>query len=147
MPLAADRQEADDEAQRRGRERAEKNGELGRQAPDLGGMRGDIGGGAEEGRVAEGQQADEADEEIEGAGEQGKAQHVHQVDRIMHERRDERGRDSRGDEQQIEPRAKLARSRALSRHDAHAALPKSPAGRNKSTMAMTTKITIFEASG
>src|SRR5580704_14348796 len=110
-------------------------------------MRGHIGGSAEEGCVAEGQQADEADEEIEGAGEQGKAQHVHQVDRIMHERRDERRDDARCDDQKIEPRAKLASSRALLRHDAHAALPKRPAGRSKSTMAMTTKITIFEASG
>ncbi len=48
-------------------------------------MGGDIGRAAEEGGMAEGQDAGVAQKKIEGGGEQREAQHLHQEDRIHHE--------------------------------------------------------------
>ena len=56
--------------------------------PDLGGVGADVTRRAEEHRVAERQQADVADQQIEGAGEQGEAQGLHDEERIGDERRD-----------------------------------------------------------
>jgi hypothetical protein len=124
---------ADDEAERGGDRRAEQDRELGRQAPDLGGMARGVPGHAEEHRVAEGEEADIADQEVEGGGEEGEAERLHQEDRIDDEGRDE-ARDPEPD------------------HDAvleadHVARPNSPAGLTSSTIAMMTKITVEEASG
>src|SRR5215470_12791599 len=116
---------------------------------DLGEMRADVGGPAEVERVAEREQADVADQEVEGAGEQRKAQRLHQEHRIG-----DRGRDHEHGEHHEEG-DRLARHRTLARgflqrvDDAfhHAALPNRPAGRISSTIAMMTKITVFDASG
>jgi hypothetical protein len=59
---------------------ARQDGEFGREAPDLGGMRGDIARRAEIGGVAEGQQPAEAEQQVEGAGKQREAQDLHQED-------------------------------------------------------------------
>ena len=80
--LAADRQQPGDDAQQRRGRRAQQDRELRRQAPDLRGVRADVAGHAEEHRMAERQQADEADQQVERAGEQREAQHLHQEHRI-----------------------------------------------------------------
>jgi hypothetical protein len=44
---------------------------------------GDVGGEAEEGGMAEGQQAGEAEQQVEGAGEQREAQQLHHEHRVQ----------------------------------------------------------------
>lgn len=73
--LAADRQRTGDPAQRRRAQRGQRNGQLGRQPPHLGRVRRDVAGAAQEHGVAEGQQAAEAQQQVEGAGEQH-AKHI-----------------------------------------------------------------------
>jgi len=65
--------------------------ELRRRAPHLGRVRRDIAGAAEEHRVPERQQAAEADQQVEGAGEQGEAQQLHQEHGVAHEGRHQQG--------------------------------------------------------
>jgi hypothetical protein len=69
-------------AQRGRADGAERDAQLGREAPDLGGVRRHVAGRAQEHRVAEGQQAAEAEQQVEGAGEQREAQHLHQEHRV-----------------------------------------------------------------
>src|SRR5258708_18433026 len=91
--LRADGGPAEHQAERAGGRRAGEEGEFGRQAPHLGAMRRDIGGGAEEGGMAEGEEPDIADEEIEGAGEEREAQRLHEEDRVEEEGGNEREAD------------------------------------------------------
>src|SRR6266851_2762521 len=83
--LAADGEAAEDETEQRRRRRAEEDREFRRQAPDLGAVRGEVAGGAEERSVAEGEQPDIANQEVEGAGEEREAQRLHQEDGVEHE--------------------------------------------------------------
>ena len=86
--LAADRERAGDEAEHRGGRGAGEDREFRREAPGLGGIGGQIARPAEIERMAERQQPDIADQQVEGAGEQRKAQRLHQEQRIDEERRD-----------------------------------------------------------
>ena len=134
----------------RGREGAGEYGQLRRQAPRLRGMAGDVSRRSQECRMTERQQAGIADEQIEGAGEDGETQHVHEKNRIDEERRDEEHRNHAGEG----PIVKACRAVACPTGDRcrwrwmrHAVLPNSPAGLIISTMAMMTKITVLDASG
>ena len=80
--LAADREQPGDDAEQRGRRGAEQDRELGRKAPDLGRVGRDVAGRAEEHRVAEREQPAEAEQQVEGAGEQREAQRLHQEHRV-----------------------------------------------------------------
>ncbi len=87
--LPADRQRADDRAERRGGSGSREDRELGRESPGLGRMRAHVSGRAEEHRVAERQQPAEAEQQVERAREQREAQRLHQEHRIdADERRD-----------------------------------------------------------
>src|SRR5262249_6571752 len=149
------------------RGRAGQDGELGREPPDLRRVRREVAGGAEERRVAERQQADVADEEIERGGEQREAERLQQADRIDDERRDHQQRGNpdgasvathanmwrRGRAAPIGAGPALTYSLTVaipwspSGGDHHAVRPKRPAGRTSNTSAMITKITVFDASG
>ncbi len=83
--LTANGEITDDEAKGGCGENAEYETEFRRDAPDFHRMGCDIGSAAEEGRMAEGQNAGIAQEKIEGGGEQRKAQHLHQEDGVDHE--------------------------------------------------------------
>jgi hypothetical protein len=125
-----------------------ENGKLRREAPHLGRVRGDVAAHAEIGRMPERQQADEADEQVEGRGEQREAQHLHQEHGVEQER-------ARRDQHQHRREGDLLRGGHADaggdggRHlgCGHHALPNRPAGLSSSTIAMMTKITVFEASG
>jgi hypothetical protein len=86
-PLAADRQQAHHQADQRPGRGAGQQPQLGRQTEIAQRVSRDITGRAEERRMAERQQAGIADQQIECAGEQRKAQHLHQEYRIQHKRR------------------------------------------------------------
>ena len=96
--------------------------------------------------MAEREQPDIAEQQVEGAGEQGEAQRLHQEDRIDRERCRDAERDQQED--QHPGRAVGVPSRAPRRRcdPHHAVLPNSPAGRISSTIAMMTKITVLDAS-
>src|SRR5208282_1689184 len=86
----------------------------------------------------------------EGAGEQCKAQRLHEKDGIDHERRrDEQRHHHRERHAQAPGRLPTAwQHPGFLEHALHHAFrPKRPAGRMSSTIAMMTKITVFEASG
>src|SRR5262249_44979953 len=137
------------EAEQRGNHRAADDRKLRRPSPRLRRIGGDIAGPAEEQRMPERSQADIANQQIEGAGEQSKAQRLHQKDRMDHERQDHEQHDH-GQEGGAEAPAALAalgKQRRLQRAFHHALRPNNPAGLIKSTIAMMTKITVFEASG
>ena len=84
--------------------------------------------------MSEGQQAGEAHQQVEGAGEQGVAQHLHDEDGIDAQRRQQRDADE-----------KRNVAEQLLVH--HFSFPNKPAGRTNKTMAMTTKTTVLDASG
>ena len=84
--------------------------------------------------MAEGQQAGEAHQQVEGAGEEGVAQHLHDEDGIDTQRRQQRDAAKEGDV-----------AEQLLVH--HFSFPNKPAGRTNRTMAMTTKTTVLDASG
>src|SRR3546814_2378454 len=79
--LPADRQEADDQPEKRRAGDADENAQFRRQPPFLHRVGGEIRRAAEERRVAEGEDAGIAEQQVEGAGEEGEAQHLHQEDR------------------------------------------------------------------
>ena len=103
--------------------------------------------------MAEGEEAGVAEQEVEGAGEEREAEHLHQEHRVEHERRDEERREQDREDQQVV--ARHAERRGLDRHGDvgerllghQAALPNRPAGFTSSTIAMMTKITTAEPSG
>ena len=68
---------------------ANKNAEFGRKTPFLDRMGGEVGRAAEEGGVAEGQNAGIAEQKVKGAGEEREAQHLHQEYRIEIEGRED----------------------------------------------------------
>jgi hypothetical protein len=85
--LTANGEITDDEAKGGCGENAEYEAEFRRNAPDFHRMGRDIGRAAEEGCMAEGQNAGIAQQKVEGRGEQRKAQHLHQEDGVDHEGR------------------------------------------------------------
>ena len=80
--LAADREPAEHCAEKRCNRSAGENAELWREAPDLDGVGGNIGGASEKSRMAERQQTDIADQQVEGAREKGEAECLHQKDGV-----------------------------------------------------------------
>ena len=94
--------------------------------------------------VPEGDEPHVADEEVEGAGEEREAERLHGEDRVDEPGRDEHHRHQDGDGDALRGRDALDALDGRFRHDC---LPKSPAGRTSRTSAITTKITVFEASG
>src|SRR5476651_372541 len=99
--------------------------------------------------MAEGQQSDIADQEIERQGEQREADRLHQKHGIDEDRSYDEEADHDGKRDRLAPgrssRGRYADRFSHVRH--HAVLPNSPAGRIKSTIAMMTKMTVFDASG
>src|SRR5262249_38122726 len=93
--------------------------------------------------------ADVADQQVESAGEQGKAQPLHQEHRIGDRRREREQRDHHEERDRLAARAFGALGGFERIDDAfhHVARPNRPAGRTSSTIAMMTKITVLEASG
>ncbi len=87
--LAADRQPAEDRTKEGRSGGPGEKAEFGRETPYFDGVSRDVSGAAEEGRMAERQQPDIADQQVEGAGEQRKAQRLHNEDRVQDERRDQ----------------------------------------------------------
>ncbi len=133
---AADRQQAEQEPQQGRAADPKEQPHRHRQAPDLDGLTGAVCGQAEEGRMPEAEQAGEADQQVEGAGKQRKAHQLHRKDRVHAQHRQRR------DNQEHQ---RIADQRILHAHQR--SLPKRPAGRTSSTTAITTKTTVFEASG
>src|SRR6266851_2944079 len=149
--LAADRQGADDDAERSRHRGAEEDRQLRWEPPGLRGVRRAVARRAEEGGVAEREEPDVADEEVEGAGEEREAQRLHEKHRVHEERR--RREDSRHHPEGDHLGDRHPRHRrggcvdvfvGRRRHDAR---PKRPLGLTRSTSAMMTKITVLDASG
>ncbi|MNN71258.1 hypothetical protein D3C81_1871770 [compost metagenome] len=108
--------------------------------------------------MAEGQQPREAEQQVEGAGEQGEAQQLHQEHRVHRQRRDQRHAEQCQAETALAPqRGALAllldvvhgRSHlnAFQTRHAHASFPNSPAGRNSRTITITRNTTVLAACG
>src|SRR5579872_2568161 len=148
--LPADRQYARHEAQRRRAGNAKENAKLGRQAPDSRCMGAEIAGRPEEHCMTEGEKPDIADEKIESAGEERETQRLHHEKRVDDERRKDE-EPGHNDESDGFVARGMAGLRCFGRHggraETHGALPKRPAGLIRSTIAMITKTTVFEASG
>ncbi|MNL39447.1 hypothetical protein D3C87_1617270 [compost metagenome] len=94
--MAADRQATDHQAQQGTRGDTSQQTEFRWPAPGAQRVAGDIAGAAEEGRVAERQQARIADQQVESAGKQGKAQQLHQEDGIAVKRGRQRQQQGNG---------------------------------------------------
>ena len=124
----------------RGHGRAGEDADFRRQAQHLHGVAGDVGGEAEEHGVPERQQADIADQQVEGAGEQREAQHLHQEHGIDDERRHQPERHQGGEHLQSAVVAAVP-------WRLYFGVPNRPCGRSISTIAMMMKITVLEASG
>src|SRR3546814_8335984 len=77
---------------------AREHGEFRVEAPDLGGVRRDVARHAEERGMAKGKQAAVAEQKIEGASKQRKAQDLHDEDRVEDKRRDEEQHEKAGKE-------------------------------------------------
>ncbi len=75
--------EADRQPQEGCHDHAGQQGQLGRPALALDEPAGHVGGETEEGRMAEGQEAGEPQQQVEGAGEQGEAQELHHEHRVQ----------------------------------------------------------------
>ena len=152
--LAPDGQHAGDDREHGRAAGREQHGQLRGEPPDLGRVRSCVAGGAEEHRVPEGQQPSEPDQQIERTREQGKAHHLHQEHRI-----DDHRCDDEDSEQDAERYAHVTRvvvdllAGGRLDHGCHGELdsyfwvPNRPAGLTRRTSAITTKITVLDASG
>src|SRR5262249_40434077 len=127
---AADGDRPDDEAEQCRDEHAPHDGDPRAEAAGGGEPGGDVGGRAEERRVPEGQNAAEAEQQVEGAGKERKTQELHHeygIDAEQGRAQEEHGRDGVDDGH----RARHGYS-----------LPNRPAGRTMSTSAMMTNTTM-----
>jgi hypothetical protein len=97
--LAADGHDAEDPAEEGAAQGAGDEAQLGREAPDLHGMARHIRRAAQEGRMAEGQQARETQQQVERRGEQREAHELHHEHRVGAE---ERRRDERDQQQCVD---------------------------------------------
>jgi hypothetical protein len=103
--------------------------------------------------VPEGEKADIADEEAEGAREECKAQRLHEEHGIDEERGEDEEHEHDPERENLVGgrRGHLRRTRRLdvvARGGGHQAVrPNRPAGFTRRTRTMMTKITVFEASG
>ena len=99
--------------------------------------------------MAERQQAAETQQQIERAGEEREAQrlhHEHRIDAGEGRERQHAAMTAVADQHQVAGGARRV-ARDASSPSVTAPCPNSPAGRNISTITMTTKITVFDASG
>jgi hypothetical protein len=99
--------------------------------------------------VPEREQADVADEQVEGGGEEAEAQHLHHEHGVEDEGRHREDGDADGGEEagvlrQAPPRDHGGAQLGL---QCHHSLPNRPAGRISSTIAITMKMTVLEACG
>ena len=147
--LAADGQRPRDHAEQRRTSGAGEDRQRGIEAPDLGGVRADVARQAQEHRMAERQQPDIADEEIEGAGEECKAQSLHHEERVDHKGASASSAIMMTKATLRRARPSQARRGGGRRSFVHLRRPfrTGPAGRISSTIAMITKTTVFDASG
>ena len=144
----ADRQHAEQPAERTGGERAANDAHLGRDADIAHQHAAHVAGAAEEGGMTEGQQAGEAEQQVERAREQPEAQDLHQEGGIHRERRHQPDQEQRPE--QDRGGAREHRIRVVHQSDSSPraqALPNRPAGRTSSTITMITNTTTAEASG
>ena len=142
---APDGQNAEQPAQKAGRYRAGEDADLGGDPHVAHHQSADVAGCAQEGRMPEGQQAGKTEEQVEGAGEQGEAEKLHQKGRV-----DREGGDQTDDEQARVQDFSLDQGGGLlgcAHGESFQALPNRPAGRTSRTMTMMTKTTTAEASG
>src|SRR6266496_1600345 len=142
-PGAPDGEPADGEPEDRRHRRPEEDAELRREPPHLERVAGHVPGRAQERRVAEGEEPGVAEQQVERAGEERHAEHVHDEHRVHEVRQDQPGHRHPGEGEAHAP-GRPADARARAEGDAHRYLPKSPAGRSSSTMAMTKKTTTDE---
>ena len=119
----------------------------------LRGMGADIARHPEIGRVAEAQQAAEPQQQVEGAGKEREAQHLHGEDGIDHERQGKQDAQQKDEDDLLMPRH-ADRVRHGGKRDLgvlgcghQAVFPNRPSGLIISTMAMITKMTTAEPSG
>ena len=103
-----------------------------------------VAGAAKEQRVAEREQAHVSDQEIEGAGEEREAERLHREDGVDEPGRGRDHQDQDGDGNSLRDGPRLD---PLQCDVGHVCFPNRPAGRTSRTMAMTTKMTVLEASG
>mmetsp|Transcript_57674 Transcript_57674/g.135823 ORF Transcript_57674/g.135823 Transcript_57674/m.135823 type:complete len:360 (+) Transcript_57674:876-1955(+) len=130
---APDRQQAEHQADECGAPGTEQQPHRRGQAPDLERMAADVARRAQEGRMPEGQQPGEAHQQVEGAGKQRVAQHLHHEHGVGAQQRQQADADEEG--------------RVADQLLVHFSFPNKPAGRTSSTMAMTTNTTVLDASG
>ncbi|EGF47221.1 hypothetical protein AAULR_25856, partial [Lacticaseibacillus rhamnosus MTCC 5462] len=91
--------------------------------------------------MAEREDAGVAEQQVEGAGEEGEAQHLHQEDRVEVERRHGQGGHADQDQHGFQAQQRTFGGRGDAQLAVHqASLPIRPAGRTSSTIAMITKI-------
>ena len=95
--LPADRDEAEHEAEEGADEGTGEHAKLRCPAEGLHAIARDVRGEAEEGRVAEGEQAGEAEQQIERAGKEGEAQELHHEDRVQADQRRHQQQREQGD--------------------------------------------------
>jgi hypothetical protein len=129
--LAANGEPAEDGAERGRHRRTGEDAQQRLEAPDLDHMRGDVGRRPHEGGMAEREQPDVADKQVEGAGEEREAQRFHQEDGVELQGRDD------GERQQADGESRGPVAQGQRRHG-QTVLPKKPAGFTRSTTAMTT---------
>ncbi len=101
-----------------------ENSEFGRNAPDLEGVRRDVAGGAEKHRMAERQQPAIADQQVEGAGQQRKAERLHHEERIdPGERHDQQQCRHDAERNHLVANGVRCRRQRIVRHGRHVSLP------------------------
>ena len=147
-PGAADRQHAEQPAERAGGERAADDAQLRRHAHVTHQHPAHVARAAEEGSVTEGEQAGETEQQVERAREQPEAQDLHQEGGIHRERRHQPDQEQRAEEDRggtCEHRIRVVHQSDSSPRAQ--ALPNRPAGRTSSTTTMITNTTTAEPSG
>ena len=142
--LAADGDDANPQAQRSTHPHREEDRELGWPSPGQRRVRARVAGSAEEEGMAKGKEPHVSDQEVEGAGEEREAEHLHGEEGIDDPGSGDHSRDQHHDRNALGGFAGLD---ALDGGFGHACFPNRPAGRTSSTIAITTKMTVLEASG
>ncbi|MNZ73013.1 hypothetical protein D3C78_914110 [compost metagenome] len=158
--LATDRQQTEQQPQNRRGQGPGENPQFSPQATVVAEQEpGDIATGREKRGMTKGQQSGVAQQQVEGTGEQGKTQQLHQEHRVHRHGCHQRD----GEQRQIEPALapngclpSLLHHLRLQVHNTlldfqtchlHASFPNSPTGRTSSTSTMTRNTTVLAASG
>src|SRR6267143_1833484 len=133
----ADREISKRDREHRGRPRAGERGDRERDAGRLGGDRGGVRAETPEGRVAEGEQTDVSEKEVDGHREEAPEEDVEREHRIHRARERERDRD----------RDAVRQKGNRPRHERPSREPKRPAGRTSRTTAISANATTFSSAG